>query len=235
MALEFVLVHGAYHGGWCWDLVVPQLEDRGHSVLVVDLPISNPEAGTAAYAANVLDAMPGLVAPIVVGHSMGGLVVPLIAARRPVARMVFLAAFLPEPGSSLADQRARESLDPDVEFGSAEFNDLGGGVFEVGENTATEIFYHDVPPEITEWAVRQLRPQAYVFMDEVTPLETWPDHESEYIVCADDRAINPEWGRRAATNRLNVTPHELEGGHSPFLTRPTQLANMLHVIALKTS
>ena len=230
--MEFVLVHGAYHGAWCWELLAPELEKRGHSVLTVDLPIGDTNAGAAEYASTVLDAMSRLGdEPIVVGHSMGGVVVPLVAAARPVARMVFLAALLPEPGSTLGEQRAREPVDAIVELSAVEFTDLGDRVFEVGPNTARELFYQDAPTEIAEAAIRRLRPQAYLFMDETTPLQAWPDCEAEYIVCSDDHAVNPAWGRQAASERLNVTAHEIEGGHSPFLTRPSQLADMLDDMA----
>jgi pimeloyl-ACP methyl ester carboxylesterase len=51
---------------------------------------------------------------------------------------------------------------------------------------------------------------------------------SNYIVCRDDHATNPDWGRQAARQRLGVEPTELDGGHSPFLTRPAELAEALH-------
>lgn len=230
-AVEFALVHGAYHGPWCWDLLEPELLRRGHSVVAVDMPIEDPGAGTGAYADAATAAIQDMERPIVVGHSMGGLVIPLVATVRPVARLVFLAGFLPDPGSSLADQRSREAIDPDFEPSAVEFTDLGGGVFEVGGQTATEMFFYDIPPTLRDWAVSRLRPQGYVFMDETTPLETWPDCESDYIVCRDDHAINPDWGRNVASKRLGVRPFELDGGHSPFLGRPSELADLLTVIA----
>lgn len=230
--MEFVLIHGAFHGAWCWERFIPELQDRGHTALAVDLPVSDPDAGSAEYASTVLDAMTALgEEPIVVGHSMGGVAVPLVAASRPISRMVFLAAFLPEPGASLADQRAREPIDSNIEIPNPEFTDLGDSVFTVGANTAVEMFYNDVPADISDWAVERLRPQAYKFMYEMTPLETWPAYESSYIVCAGDHAVSPDWGRQAARERLNVEPYEIEGGHSPFLSRPEQLADVLDAIA----
>lgn len=230
--MELVLVHGAYHGAWCWSLVVPELERLGHDVVTVDLPIDEPGAGAAAYADAIVAAASGLVAPVLIGHSMAGVALPLVAAERPVHLMVFLAAFIPEPGRSLADQRESEPIDPDYDLATAEFEDLGDGVFAVGPSTATEMFYHDVPEATRSWAIQQLRPQAYVFMSETTPLSEWPEVPSAYVVCRDDHAINPEWGRTAATTRLGVEALEIEGGHSPFLTRPAELAGLLnHLIA----
>lgn len=229
--MEFALVHGAYHGPWCWDLLVPELAQRGHTVVTVDLPIEDPGAGAEAYAQAANAAIEDLEEPVVVGHSMGGLVVPLVARSRPVARMVFLSAFLPEPGSSLAEQRARENIDPDFELSAVQFTDLGDGVYEMGEQTAAEMFFHDVSPTLRDWALSRLRPQSYRFMEEITPLESWPDCESDYIVCRDDRAVNPAWGREVASGRLGVVPFELDGGHSPFLSRPSELADLLSAIA----
>ena len=164
-------MHGAYHGAWCWDLIVPELVDRGHTVVTVDLPITDPTAGTEAYADVVIEEIDGMDAPVVVGHSMAGLVIPLVAASRPIELMVFLAAFLPEPGWSLGDQRAREPIDPDSDMTSARFTHLGDGVFEVGKETARRMFFHDVRRDVQDWAIGNLRPQAYRFMDEVTPLQ----------------------------------------------------------------
>ena len=225
--MDIALVHGAYHGAWCWDLLRPELEHLGHRVITMDLPISDPACRAEEYAQAVGQALDPHSAPVLVGHSMGGLIIPLVAARRPVRRLVFLAAFLPSPGTSANNQRAAEPIDsrPPV---TAEWTDVGNNVWMVGPNTATEIFFHDAPAEIAAWAVRQLRPQSYGVLDEPTPLKAWPDVESRSIVCRDDRAINPDWVRSAARERLGVEAIEIDGGHSPFLTRPAELATMLH-------
>jgi len=76
-----------------------------------------------------------------------------------------------------------------------------------------------------------LRPQSYRVMNETTPLTAWPDVESRSIVCRDDRALNPSWVRAAARERLGVEAIELGGAHSPFLTRPGELAQVLHSLA----
>jgi pimeloyl-ACP methyl ester carboxylesterase len=58
-------------------------------------------------------------------------------------------------------------------------------------------------------------------------LESWPDVDCRSIVCRDDHAINPAWVRTAAHERLGVEAIELDGGHSPFMTRPAELAKVL--------
>jgi pimeloyl-ACP methyl ester carboxylesterase len=229
--MDIALVHGSYHGAWCWDLLRPELEALGHRVIAMDLPISEPGLGAADYAEAVVQALDGSEAPIVVGHSMAGLVIPIVAERRPVHRLVFLAAFLPEPGRTINELRAAQPIDGRIPPATAEWTDLGDGVWMVGPATATELFYHDVPADLAHWAVGRLRPQSYALMDEIAPLKAWPAVASRVIVCADDHALNPDWLRAAASDRLGVEAVEIAGGHSPFLTRPAELAAIIDALA----
>jgi pimeloyl-ACP methyl ester carboxylesterase len=226
--MDIALVHGSYHGAWCWDFLRPELERLGHRVITMDLPITDPTLGAADYARAIEDVLEPASEPVLVGHSMAGLITPLVAARRPVRRLIFLAAFLPSPGKSANEQRAIEAVDGRIPPRTAEWTDLGSDVWMVGPTTATELFFHDAPAAVSRWATKRLRPQSYRVMNETTPLEAWPDVESRSIVCRDDRAINPVWVRAAARERLGVEPVELSGGHSPFLTRPNELAQLIN-------
>ncbi|MFI5262456.1 MAG: esterase/lipase family protein [Candidatus Limnocylindrales bacterium] len=122
--MDFALVHGSYHGAWCWDLLRPELERLGHRVITMDLPISEPHLGAAEYAGSIEAALDPASEPILVGHSMAGLVIPLVAAHRSIRRLVFLAAFLAAPGRSANEQRAAEPIDSRVPLTSVEFTDL---------------------------------------------------------------------------------------------------------------
>ncbi|HEV8699616.1 MAG TPA: alpha/beta hydrolase [Candidatus Limnocylindrales bacterium] len=225
--MNVVLIHGSYHGAWCWDLFRPELERAGHVVTAVDLPIQDSTAGASVYAETVLDAVDRATPTIVVAHSMAGLVGPLVAAKCKVARLVFLAAFLPTPGLSANMQRGTEAIDPATVPTTAEWTDLGDDVWAIGPNTAREIFFHDATDDVASWSVARLRPQSYRIMNEITPLTIWPDVPAAYVVCRDDHAISAEWGRTAARERLHVEPLEIDGGHSPMLTRPAELALLL--------
>lgn len=228
--MDIALVHGAYHGAWCWEFLRPELERLGHRVITVDLPITDPTLGAEQYARTIEDALHPTTEPMLVGHSMAGLVIPYVATRRPIKRLVFLAAFLPAPGRSANEQRATEAIDGRVAPRNAEWTDLGDDVWMVGPKTATELFYHDAPPAVARWATQRLRPQAYAVFRETTPLTAWPEVDSRSIVCRDDRAINPDWVRSAARERLGIEATDLAGGHSPFLTRPGDLARVLHAM-----
>jgi hypothetical protein len=222
-----VLVHGSYHGAWCWDRLAPELERIGHTVTAVELPISDPASGAAAYADAIEAQVDWSEPPVILGHSTGGLTIPIVAARRAVRQLIFLAAMLPKPGMSANEQRAAEPIDGKGPVSSAEWSDLGDDVWLVGPKTATEMFFPDAAPADAAWATAHLRPQSYRPMNEVTPLAAWPAVPSAYIVCRDDRAVNPDWGRRAARERLGIAPVEIDGGHSPFITRPMELAALI--------
>ena len=103
----FLLIHGAWHGGWCWERLVPELEARGHEVHAPALPGHGGDPAEPAgvsmddyveRAASTLRAMPEPA--IVVGHSMGGMVVSAAAQAEPerVRALVYLCAFLPGTG-----------------------------------------------------------------------------------------------------------------------------------------
>ncbi len=223
----FGLVHGAWHGAWCWDLVVAELERRGHRGVAVDLPTGDPAAGGVAYADTVVAALDGYDDDIVlVGHSLGGLVVPLVARRRPVRRMVFVAALLPERGFSFDDQHAAESelLMPGLGTGQNAYPD---GSSEWQPQAAIATMYPDAPPELAEWAASRLRRQQWLITREKTPMDAWPDGPVRVIACAQDAVVNPDWVRRVARVRFGAEALVLPGDHSPFLARPVELVDLL--------
>ena len=108
----FALVHGAWHGAWCWDRLAPELAAAGSRVVAVDLPCEDLNAGSREYAEIVLGSLADTSGDdvVLVAHSAGGLTVPLVAAARPVRALVFVAALLPQPGRSFSDQNAQERV-----------------------------------------------------------------------------------------------------------------------------
>ncbi len=195
----FSLVHGAWHGGWCWDPLRAELEARGHVVHTPDLPCEDLAAGVEEYAAVVP------AADVVVGHSLGGYTIPLAEART----HVFLTAGVGGTGGL-------GGLAPD--FGAGQMRDeLGRSYYPDFAVAAAELQY---PPEFVELASR-LRRQA--------PLAAGPVavESPVYIVCSRDAVIRPEWQRHLAQDVLGVEPIELDSGHSPMLECPRELAALL--------
>ena len=223
---EFALVHGAWHGAWCWERTIAELGARGHRAIAMDLPSDRLDATLDDYAAAVIDAMHVLGdAPIVVGHSFGGFTIPVVADRRAVSRLVFLAAFVPQlgrtPGETMADDRCTARG-----FRSELLDD--GRTLPAPE-MASHFMTHDVRAGDALHA--RLRPQAWTATELPYPLAHWPAVASSYIVCSGDRLLLPECQRRLARDRLGVEPLELPGGHEPMLARAGELAAVLAALA----
>jgi pimeloyl-ACP methyl ester carboxylesterase len=225
----FALVHGAWHGAWCWERLVPELARRGHRSVAVDLPCDDPTATFADYADRVARALEGTGDDVtVVGHSLGGMTIPLVAARRPVRALVYLCALVPIPGTSMVEQLGAEpdtfvsgyeaGLAPPDEHRARRWADFA---------VARETMYGDCTEAEARWAFERLRPQSTAPYRVPCPLDALPPVPSRYVVCAEDRIVDPVRSRRAATERLGVEPVELPGSHSPYLSRPAALADML--------
>ena len=241
----FCLVHGAFQGAWCWDLLIPYLEAQGHKTVAMDLPIEDPSANLGQFADVVLQALPKTDDDIVlVGHSMAGTVIPLVAQAHKVRQLVFLTALIPYPGVSTIDQFSHNldadnlkslNYEPNKLSQLAQFHDEPDmfNPYSVGkdfsdEAVLMEIFYNDCQPDVMRWALSKRRSQqsmAYIF--EANPLKSLPNVECKYIVCTDDRILSPAWSRYAARKRLGVDAIELAGGHCPHLSRPADLASIL--------
>src|SRR5262249_22021755 len=108
----FVLVHGAWHGSWCWDKVRPSLTGRGHVVVTPDLPSDIPGAGLPEYLAAVESALEPHSEVVLVAHSMSGLLAPLAAGSPKVAAVVMLSANTPRPGRAWLDNGAEAHMEP---------------------------------------------------------------------------------------------------------------------------
>jgi pimeloyl-ACP methyl ester carboxylesterase len=231
VATTFVLVHGAWHGAWCWERLVPELERRGAAVIAVDLPGDEPAAGLADYRNCVLAAARDAEDVVLVGHSLAGATVPLVAAARAVRALVLLCALVPQPGLSLS---TFSDIEPEMfasGFGDGIARDEQDRSYWQSAEAATAALYPDCADEIARSALARLRPQARRPNTDAFPLDAWPDVRTASIVCTADAAIAPDWSRRTARERLGIEAIELPGGHSPFLARPALLAETLLEVA----
>jgi pimeloyl-ACP methyl ester carboxylesterase len=224
----FALIHGGAHGGWCWELVVPELEARGHRAVAPDLPLADETAGAEAWARTVIDAIDAVTAPtdddvVLVGHSLAGMCLPVIASQRSVRRMVFLAAMVPAPGRVYADYLAEN---PDAMIFDMNVEGTPGPIGMSWE-AARNGFYHDCPEPLARRAFERLRPTTLTVFTERCPIDQWPDVPSTYILMKNDRAVGQDWSRRVALERLRADLIEMDGAHSPFYSQPVELAELL--------
>jgi pimeloyl-ACP methyl ester carboxylesterase len=219
------LVHGAFHGGWCWDRLVPELRSRGFETVAPDLPCDDPAAGIDEYAAVIEMAIQGHDDVVLVGHSLGSLTIPLVASHRPVRRMVFLCSVPTGPGPAIEGQLS-EMVSPAF-VSAARFHD-GEGREVLGNSDARQLFFDDCSEADANWAVSMLRPQSPRPLVEPSPLGHWPDVDQAVVLTTDDRVLNQKWAIAAGRARLaGAEPVLLPGSHSPFLSRPAALAEVL--------
>ncbi|MBA2357947.1 MAG: alpha/beta hydrolase [Actinobacteria bacterium] len=219
----FVLVHGAWHGGWSFEPLQAELEARRHTVRAPDLPCDDVSAGPRAYARAVLAATGDTADSVLVGHSLAGLTIPLLPARI----HVYLCALVPAPGRPGTDVQ-QEALDP--AFGGAVRDGLGRSVWPDVDIVETRL-YRGHERRWAEWAFPRLRPQARSASLEPCPLEGLPRSPVASIVARADRSVSPEWSRKAARMLLGVEPIELDGGHFPMCDRAAELADVLEQLA----
>ncbi|ARU01545.1 alpha/beta fold hydrolase [Yoonia vestfoldensis] len=229
---DFLLIHGSCHGAWCWDDLIPHLTAAGHSARAIDLP-SHGQDRTAAgevtldlYARAIVAAIDRPV--ILVGHSMAGYPITAAAGLAPdkISALVYLCAYVPMAGKSLAQMRRMAPTQPLLD---AIIVDEARMTFRVDPAKAAGKFYHDVPPTRAAWAIGQLGPQP--ILPQETPLV--PNHSlpRHYLRCTDDRTIPPEFQTTMTADWPAGTVTDLPTSHSPFLSDPALLAQHLDRIA----
>jgi pimeloyl-ACP methyl ester carboxylesterase len=213
---KVVLVHGAWHGPWCWQGVVDALEAQGVDVSAVELPLTSYDDDVAAARKAIKAAGKGAV---VCGHSYGGMVVSRAASGLPVGRVVYLTAFMTDEGE--APMQHMEAH-PSPMMGAIRTD---GGVLTVDPTMLHEAFYEDSDPEVVVEIEKLLRPMPLgdTWVVDVEP--AWRQAPSTYIVCTNDKAIS-EGAQRAMAGRADEVV-EWDTDHSPFLTRPADIADLL--------
>jgi pimeloyl-ACP methyl ester carboxylesterase len=226
----FALVHGAWHGAWCWERLTPEVEALGHRVIAMELPVDDSSASFQDYADVVCAAVADVDGDelVVVGHSLAGHTVPLVAARRPIRRLVYLCALVPIPGQSFVQQMSddQEMLNADYPKGLGPKDSEDRRAW-ADEDLARLHLFGDCDERTAAAAVARLRPQALHPYRLPCSLTTFPEVDASYVVCDADRMVNPDWSRRIARERLNADVVELPGSHSPFYSRPKVLAELL--------
>jgi pimeloyl-ACP methyl ester carboxylesterase len=247
--MRFVLVHGGYHGAWCWDRLVPELERLGHIVLAVDLPGCGERLAEPASLASWRGALREVIeeGDVLVGHSMGGFAISLAADEVPdkVARLTYLSAAVPLEGHVMRDATedtvAIDWADtvglPYEDF--MEVVDLpnqGPCVALTKQEAANKLFYHDCTPEDQDWA-----------WDHLTPLPMAPAEEPfhlprfwnaaiprDYIVTTDDFSHSTALDNRFMERLGLSTAFSIRSSHSPFISRPADTAKLLDLCASDT-
>jgi pimeloyl-ACP methyl ester carboxylesterase len=207
----FALIHGAGDVGWYWHLVEAELRRMGHQTVAPDLPIEDDNAGLSRYADVVVDAIGDRRDVVCVGQSFGGYTAPMVAERVGARVIVLVAGMVPVPGESADEMFASTGWQP-----------------EQWEDSSTlSVFYQDVPAELANEALAHGRRQSDTPGREPWPLAAWPDIQTRFVLCRNDRFFLARWLRPVVRDRLQVEPDEIDSGHCPALSRPRELAVLL--------
>lgn len=239
----FILVHGGWHGAWCWNKVVPLLKAKGYKVIAFDLPGQGNDKTPPATVtlneyvkkvADVANEQKGKV--ILVGHSSGGTVIAQAAEQlRPekVASLIFLDAFMPLNGESVFSLVEKYSNNLESNKGAALAENM---IFSPDQKTSTlnldkvkELLYHDCSEADISFAKSKLgaQPIAALAMSVNVTDQNYGLIPKYYILCTDANDFDKT---NIATNVYCEKIYRLKSSHSPFFSMPDKLADILDEI-----
>lgn len=241
----FILIHGSWHGGWCFDPVRAILEGAGHDVIAPDLPgMGGDEAALRAVTLQGwADFVAGLCRgatqrPVVLaGHSRGGLVVSQAAETAPAAidALVYICAMMLPDGMSRAMFKDMEGPNPSFDAIIAPVH--GGAGTVVDPDGAREVFAQLSPPNLVTAAMARL--VAEPPSPRAAPLRLTAERfgalPRTYVECTADRTIPIASQRRMQALVPGADIVTLDADHSPYLSRPAELAAALIAAAGRVS
>ena len=233
----YVLVRAAWLGAWAWDGLTPLLTQEGHRAVAVELPGHGADKTPASevaldgYVNAVTSALDAHGPSVLVGHSVGGIVISQAAEARPdkVSALVYVSGFLLPDGASFV--AATEGVEGSMVLDNLVFTPDGNTV-TVRDEAMHEAFAHDVPADAFD-AVRPL-----IVPEPTAPLSTalsltdanWGRLPRYYVECLQDRAI-PLAVQQAMYQALPVRQvFSMQTSHSPNFAAPQELAE--HLIAV---
>lgn len=225
---QFILVHGACHGAWCWNDVVPALTARGHSALAVDMPGRGGGVaglGLADHAQAILQAYEGRA--VLVGHSAGGLSISAAAEAAPerVARLIYVAALVPQDGDTVVGlMGGLTGARAEVAFVRAA--DKLSYCFDTAAPGAGAALYNGADRAAFDRALAQVdfEPTA-PHRDPIRLSANFDAVAKSAVICDADRIIPAADQARMAAGFADIA--HIDTGHSPFLSTPDELAEHL--------
>lgn len=240
---RIVLVHGAFGRASCWDRVAPGLRAAGHDVEPIDLPGAGDDPTPVAevtldrYAEKVCRTLADGPPAVLVGHSMGGMVITQAAASCPeqVARLIYVTAFVPSDGQSLIDL----TLLPEAAGDQIQANMVVEGdppVARMTPEAARLARYGCCDDEQVAYALARNGPQAVAPFTHPVRLDG-PGRDAfaklprAYVMCLQDKAIRPPLQRLMIATAGCDPVIEIDTDHAVWASRPEELAAALDRLA----
>ncbi len=235
--MTFVLVHGGAHGAWCWERLLPHL---ARPAVAVDLPgRGSAPADLASVTTNdwadavvdTVDAIEGEV--VLVGHSLAGITLPLVAERVPgrLSHLVFVSCSVPPDGKTTLDV-----ISPEIQsLAEARRGDPSGTV--LAEPIARQMFCNDMSEEQARFVLDRLVAEAWGPMLEPTRLAGLARGiPASYVKLLRDACVSPDLQDEMIATIRSRGPCdviELDAGHNAMVSRPEALARLLEEIAAR--
>jgi pimeloyl-ACP methyl ester carboxylesterase len=234
-----VLVHGAWHGAWCWDRVVPGLAGQGIRTVAIDLPGHGADSGPLVDlhgdAARVREVLDDVGEPVVlVGHSYGGAVITEAGEHPMVDHLVYISAFALDADESCISAAVSGSEAVGISWEGRP--NLAEGFVSGPDETITldptiaaACLYNDCDDVSIAWALLRLGPHPLANLQQEPTEVAWRTKPSTYVVCTEDLVIHPDL-QRVLTRRCTSSA-EWPTSHSPFLSRPQLVVDLLGKLA----
>jgi len=223
-----VLVHGAFADASSWRKIIPLLEKNGFTVTAVQIPLKS-LADDVATTKRVIDAQENEV--VLVGHSYGGAVITDAAAgNSKVKVLVYVAAFAPDAGETLAGLIERFS--PSL-LGTAVAPDSAGFLY-IDRAKFQQVFANDLDKDEAAVLAATQKPIAGSIFGEAVSATAWKTIPSWFIVSTQDNAINPDLERFMA-KRIGSQTKELKASHVSFISNPNEIAKVIETAAASVS
>lgn len=233
----YVLVHGAWHGAWCWKYLLPRLQSLGHTVLTPDLPGHGQDKTAfrvihlSTYVDFLIDLIKQQSKPVVlVGHSFAGVVISQVAEEIPesIERLVYVAGFVPQNQHSLMNeaihnQNSDKLIIPLVKEYALALNAAQPVVLK-------DYLYHCCDASSVAFALQNIQKEPILPFSEPVALsrQNFGNVPKKYIYCLQDQAVDLANQRRMAENACIEDSIKLDCDHSPFFSMPSQLLLALH-------
>lgn len=214
-----VLVHGAFADGSAWNKVIPILQEKGLKVVSVQNPLTS-LADDVAATRRVLDMQTGPV--VLVGHSWGGAVITEAGQHDSVKSLVYVAAFTPSEGQSVADL----TKDYPTPSGFAHIVADKEGFLTLSPEGVEKHLAQDLPAEETKLMAATQGPVCAKNFEQKVAAAAWKTKPSWYIVSEQDHMIQPALQAAMAT-KISAHVLSLPAGHAPHLSRPAEVANVI--------
>jgi pimeloyl-ACP methyl ester carboxylesterase len=230
-----LLIHGAWHGAWCWAGVTPLLEAAGRQAVAIDMTSLGLDRTPAAQATfqgdvdRIVGALAKLERPaVLVGHGFTGVVISAAAEQAPekVRHLVYLSAYLPANGESAREMNVHNPLSQVIQAIKGPPED---GAIDLDHQRAMAVFYNDTPPELAVAAAMRLRPQPVATFSGKSALSEprWGRIPKTFIRCTKDHVVTPAFADWMIARHPELVVKTLDADHSPFLGHPEALSALL--------